>query len=107
VLGYGLVNKLGGGFLELHCGLGDAKVLGVPLLGEVIAVVDEASAAIHNKRVSTEEVLWLIVLLGTKRHSGAVSEDGRLCKPLSLKEHREGISTTVLFSNLLDLDSTV
>jgi len=107
VLGHRLVNKVRDRFLELHSGLDNAEILGVPLLSEIIAIVDKAIAAIQDKRVTTLEILWLIIVLCTERHTGAVGENGGLCKLLSLQKHREGISATVLLSNLFDLDCAV
>jgi len=107
VLGHRLVNKVGGRFLELHRSLDNAEILCVPCLCEIIAIVDKAIAAIHDKRVTTREILRLIEALCTERHARAVGENGGLGKLLSLQKHREGISATVLLSNLFDLDCAV
>jgi len=107
VRGDSLVDKVGTGFAESNGVLGHVQVASVPLLGEIIGVVNEAVTAVNGERHTALEVLRQVIFFSSERHSGAVSENGRLSESLSLEEHGEGVASTVLDSDLLDLKRVV
>jgi hypothetical protein len=107
VRGDSLVDKVGSGLAESDGALGHSQVSGVPFLSERVAVVHEAVTSINFKGHSTGEVLRLVVVFSTERHTGAVGENRLLGKLLSLEEHGECITSTVLNGDFLNLKGVV
>jgi len=107
VVWHSLVHEVWCCFFELHWVLGDAKVLDVPGLSEIVTVIDKAFASIQDELISAHEILRSIVVLVAERHAGADRENRRLSELLSLQKHREGVASTVLLSNLLYLNGVV
>lgn len=95
------------GLGELEWILHDTHHVLVPLLGEVVTVIDEALSSVDDNLVATEEVTWSVELLALEGHTWAVSENWLLGKLLFLEEHWEWESTRVLCVNLLDFNVSV
>lgn len=77
------------------------------MLSEIVSVVNEAVTAVDLERHTARKVLGQVVLLLSEGHAGAVSENWLFGKSLSLEEHGEGVASTVLDSDLLDLERVV
>jgi len=107
IFGHGLVLNRRGGLAEGNGDLGLAEVVLVPLLGVVVAIVDEAVSSEDSNLVTTFDVSRLVVFFSAHGHAGAVSEDGSLGELLSLQEHREGEATGVGGVDLLNFDGAI
>lgn len=59
----GLVSHLRSSLGQFKWLLGDAHVGLVPVLGELITVIDQALSAVNDDFVTTKQVRWAIVLL--------------------------------------------
>lgn len=79
----------------------------VPLLGEIVSVIDEARTAPNDNCRAALDILGLVVLNVAHVHAGAVSKDGGLGELLSLEELREGVVARVGFVDFLNLNSVV
>lgn len=87
--------------------MGDTHVVGVPGLGELITVIDEAFSSVNDDLVSTKQVGWSVVFLFLERHTWAMGEYWCLGKLLFLQKHWEWESSRVLGIDFFDLDSSV
>ena len=92
---------------KLDGSLSNTHVSGVPFLGEVVTIVDEAFSAINDNLLSAGKILGLIVLLRLEAHAGAVSKNGSLSKSLLLKEHGERSTSRVLGVDFFDLNLAI
>lgn len=62
----GLISNVWSALGELERFLIDTHVVTVPLLGELVAVIDKGLSAIDNDLVTAKEVAWTVVLLVLK-----------------------------------------
>ena len=100
----GLVHDVGSGFLELDGNDVHVVLLLEPVLGELVAVVDQALPSEDLDAISHNQILRLVVLLGAQRHPWTMGQDGLLSQLLSLQQHREGETTAVLIIGFLDFN---
>ncbi len=105
--GYSLVLHGSGGRGELHGHLSLAKLLLVPLLGELIAVEDHAVATVDLDGLAASDVSGTVVVLLLERHAGAVGVNWRLGQLLSLQQLGERSSSRVGCVDLLHLHRVV
>lgn len=76
MLGDSLVDKVWCSFLKLYGVLTNAEILGVPRLGEIVAVVNKALAAVKGELISAEEISRRVVVLSAEGHAGADGKNG-------------------------------
>ena len=79
----------------------------VPVLGEFVAVVDEALPSIHFDLLTAHQVGRAVVSFIFEAHSGAVGQDWLLCQSLFLKKHWECVLSRILRVDFLDLDFAI
>jgi hypothetical protein len=105
--GYRLIEHIWGRSLESDANLFHAEALTVPLLGEVVGVIDEAGTAPNGQRRTALNIAGLVILHLTHIHTRAVSQNSSLGKSLSLEELGEGVIARVRLVNFLDLNCVV
>jgi hypothetical protein len=105
--GNSLVEHIGGGLLKGNGVLLDAEVLLVPLLGEVVAIVQEAVAGPNVDGLTTSKVLRSVVSHFSHVHVGVVGQDGGLGELLAAQKHVEGDTAVIGLLDFLDLESLV
>jgi len=87
--------------------LSDAHVSLIPLLGEVITIIDEAFSIVDSDFGAASKIGRPIELLSLKAHTGAVGKNWGLSKLLFLEEHREWSTSRILSIDLFDLNLTI
>ena len=97
----------GGWHGKLDWVLSDTHVGLIPLLGEVITIIDETLSIVDSDFVATCKIGRSIELLSLKTHTRAVGKNWCLSKLLFLEEHREGSTSRVLSIDLFDLNLTI
>lgn len=102
-----LVSHVWSSFSQLEWLLVDAHVGIVPVLGEIITVIDEAFSAVDDDLVAANEIGWSVELLVLQRHAWAVSQDWGLGQLLLFEEHWEWETPGILSVDLLHLNSSV
>ena len=102
-----MVEHIWGRLAQSNGSLCDAQVLCVPVLGEVVSVVDQALAAPNWDDRAAGQVGRRVVLDLTQVQAWVVGKNGGLGELLASKEHGEGVLTVVGLDDFLDLDCVV
>jgi len=105
--GHWLIEHIWGRSLQCDADLLHAEALTVPLLGEVVGVIDKAGTAPDSQRGTAHDVAGLVKFLLAHVQTGAVSENSSLCESLSLEKLGEGVIARVRFVDFLDLNCVV
>jgi len=79
----------------------------VPLLGELVSIVNEAVSLVDSHVASNFKVFRAIVLHGLHVHVRVVSVHWVLGKFLSAEEHRKWVATIVGRLDLLNFDCAI
>ena len=102
-----MISHIGTSLGQFNWLLLNCHVCSVPILGEFIAIIDEAVSSVHFDAVSALKIRWAVVRFVFEAHSRAMGENWRFGKPLLLEEHREWVKTGVLSIDLLDFDLSI
>lgn len=106
-LGDGLIENVWACFLKCNGFLNHAEALLVPLLGEIVAVVEEAITGPDSNSLTALEVLGAVVLDWAHVHVRVVSEDWGLGQLLASQKHVERVTAVIGFVNLLNLNGLI
>ena len=105
--GHWLIEHIWGRSLERDTNLLHAEALAVPLLGEIVGVIDQAGTAPDGQRRTALNVAGFVILDLAHIHSRAMSENSSLGEFLSLKKLGEWVIARVRFVDFLDLNCVV
>ena len=98
---------LGSALLHSHGLLSDTEILLVPLLCELITVIDQAISRVDPDVFSTDEVRGPVKLLLLKGHAWVMGQDGDLWQLHPVDIQREGVLSTVDHSHFLNIHCVI